>query len=329
MKNTHSDQDAIESLAADWVARDAGGSLSRAERQALDAWLAESPRHEEAFAEAQASWSLMGAVAETLPRAPDRRSPSRFPWRPVALAAVIALLLVAGLSPQVGDPRLLITADRRTGPGEIARIALDDGGTLTLGPESAVSIRYAEGRRAIVLLSGIAAFEATPVGDDETRPFVVSADEVTVRALGTRFVVERLDGGAEVSVQSHRVAVTLAEPDQGDGAPVPDGDAMLLSEGEAVRAGPEGLGPLRNLDPRDATAWQHGRLVFDRRPLGEVVAVLNRYQRTPILLGDGQMTEREVSGAFTTTDPDAVLAILAATLDVRVTSLRPFAILIH
>lgn len=329
MKNTRFDQDVIESLAADWVARVAAGSPSRAERQALDAWLAESPRHREAFVEAQVSWSLMGAVAESLPRSPGRRPSSRFLWRPAAIAAVASLLLVAGLAPRIGDPRLLLTADHRTGPGEVARVALEDGGTVILGPESAVAIRYATGRRAISLLSGIAAFEATPVGDGESRPFVVSADDVTVRALGTRFVVERLTDGAEVSVQSHRVAVALAEPDEDDGAPIPDGDATLLSAGEAIRAGPDGLGPLRNIDPRDATAWRRGRLVFDRRPLGEVIAVLNRYQRTPILLGDRRLAEREVSGAFTTTDPDTVLAILADTLDVQVTSLPPFAILVH
>ena len=53
--------DPVRSEAMDWVLRRDAGALSATEAQALDAWLARSPRHRELFDSTQAFW---GATAQ-------------------------------------------------------------------------------------------------------------------------------------------------------------------------------------------------------------------------------------------------------------------------
>src|SRR3546814_14557130 len=65
-------------------------------------------------------------------------------------------------------------------------IALEDGSIVTLNGNSAVQIRYEDDIRRVVLRRGEASFE---VAHNSERPFVVSADGVKVRAVGTEFVV--------------------------------------------------------------------------------------------------------------------------------------------
>lgn len=50
-------------------------------------------------------------------------------------------------------------------------------------------------------------------------------------------------------------------------------------------------------------AWKRGEAIFDDVPLSEAVAEMNRYSRTPILVGgDESVAARRVSGLFRTGD---------------------------
>lgn len=44
--------------------------------------------------------------------------------------------------------------------------------------------------------------------------------------------------------------------------------------------------PLAKVDAATAMAWKDDRLVFERTPLGEAVALLRHYRKAPILLDD-------------------------------------------
>ena len=331
-------QDEIDSIAADWAARLGGAPLSESERRDLDLWLGESTRHAAAFDEARAAWVKMGAlrgVPGTLSRdvapavseatarsaaARDRRPRSR--WRRAAALAA-CLLIAAGVARfWLGDPNILMTADHRTAPGAQERVTLADGSEVELGPKSAIALRFTDGERRIELLAGLAYFAATPTSEGERRPFVVAAANGTARALGTEFMVERLGETVEVAVIAHEVAVALDPPDRARAEAV-------VPPGRALRYAGSRLGELRRVNLDHATAWRRGRLIFDREPLGEVVAELNRYRRGGIVIADPALAARRVSGVFDTADPEGALATIIRDLRIDAVSLPPVMTLLY
>lgn len=324
MTEANDEQDRIDTIASDWAARAAAGPLTDAERQRLDGWMGEDPRRGVAFAEARRAWALMGEVArdpgalrrDIVPAKPPRRRA----WRPLAALAASLAILVAGSILWFGDPRLLLAADHRTAPGERSTVTLADGSTVTLGPATALAIKYSDTERRLELLAGVAYFTAAPMRGNERRPFIVEAANGTVRALGTQFAVDRLASSVEVVVAEHDVAVALADSTRRE---------IVLAPGQALRYADAGLGPVRQVNVGMATAWQRGRLIFDQMPLGDVVAELNRYRRGRIVITDDALAARSVSGVFDTAKPDDVLATITRELGVRTASLPPMITLLY
>lgn len=332
------DQDAIDSGAALWMARLGDGPLSASDRQALDRWLDEDPRHAAAFAEAQAAWARMdvlagspGALLRDLPPAhiaeviplrptPGRKRPAIW-LRATAMAASL-LILVAGAVLWFGDPMVMMAADHRTQPGERRIVALPDGSTVELGPASAIALRYSDSERRVELLSGLAYFTAAPRRGEEQRPFVVEAARGTARALGTQFTVGRLSNSVEVIVIEHEVKVAATAADGQE-------RQIVLSPGQSVRYAGAGLALAQTVNLDQALAWRRDRLVFDRVPLDHVVAELNRYRHGRIVIGNGPLASRTVSGVFDTADPDAALATIARELGVRTASAPPLITLLY
>lgn len=300
-------QDEIDSAAADWVARLAGGPpLASGERTALDRWLAASPRHAAAFAEAKAAWAAMGRLGAG--------PTARHSWVRIAAAASVALALAGGAAIWTGDPRVGIAADYRTAPGSQRLVTLPDGSTVELGPASAIAVDFDDATRGVSLLAGVAYFVPAPRGAAEARPFAVSARGGTVSALGTQFAVRRLPDAVEVAVARHAVEIAL---DGGEGA----AERLVVRAGETVRYDRAGIGAVHAVDPDLAGAWRRGRLVFDRQPLGEVVAEIARYRRGRIAIRDPALAGRAVSGVFDASDTDGALAIIARELGLRTVSL--------
>ena len=314
----------LDLRAAEWVVRLAGG-LSTAERRELNRWLAESPAHAAAFEEARTAWGKMGQLRlrpgqlaeDTVlpPDSPARRGPRRrcLSWQRGLASAACLILLAVGATLWHGDPRLMLTADHHTPTGEQRRVTLPDGSRVELGPASAIRLDYNASARRVVLLSGLAHFTAAPAANAEDRPFIVAAADGHARVLGTEFMVAHVPGGAEVTVLEGRVEVARRAAEYGL--------ARVLARGQAVRYSAAGLGAVRAVNTRRATAWRRGRLIFDKAPLGEVVAALNRYRRGRIMITDPALASRRVSGIFQTATPEAALATIARDLRLNTLSL--------
>ena len=74
------------------------------------------------------------------------------------------------------------------------------------------------------------------------------------------------------------------------------------------------------------TAWQRGELIFKDRPLGEVVARLERYRRGKIIVVGDAVRQLPVTGVFDIHDPDGALASLSLALPIRLQAIPGFVI---
>ncbi|HVI50172.1 MAG TPA: FecR domain-containing protein [Candidatus Sulfotelmatobacter sp.] len=305
-------QSRCDRQAAEWLLRAENGESSVAD--GLQRWLARSSRNRAAYRRARQAWGMMGQAELPVPRPVAVMRP-RLAW-----AGAMAAALAVTIGWWEGGERW--SADFSTGVAEQRMIGLEDGSQLWLGPDSAVDVRFDSGERRVVLRSGEVYAVAAPRNGAEPRPFLVHAGNGSVRALGTRFNVNVLPDGTEVTVEEHAVEVRA---DAADGSQ----EHSTLSAGQSLRYGSDGVGSSWPVEPSQAGAWRKGHLVADRQPLGDVVAELNRYRHGRIIITDTALSRRMVSGVFDTRDPDAALEVITSVLKVHSLSLPPLITLLY
>jgi transmembrane sensor len=149
-------------------------------------------------------------------------------------------------------------------------------------------------QRSVALDDGEAWFA---VAKDHARPFVVSAGDVRVRAVGTAFAVRRYLGRAEVTVTEGLVRVwSVAAPER----------FVMLSAGkQASVADVSGTAEtvVATAKPAESLAWRQGEIVLDGMTFGDAAAEFNRYN-TRQLSVDTQLADRRIVGWFRTDDLD-------------------------
>ncbi len=283
----------------------------------LQDWLGRQPENARAWAEARSIWDIAPRLAEVapvlvapvlaVPAEPVRPGlrPSRRRWLVgggLALAAGLAGVSLAPLARRLG-------ADFATGVGERRDIALPDGSRVLLNTDSTLSVDFTAGRRLVTLSRGEAFFT---VARDPARPFVVAAATARAEALGTAFGV-RLDTAAvDVAVATGLVGLGNAQLKAGESG------RFDLATGVVTKGGGVDL----------SLAWRQGQLVVDRWPVTRVLDELGRYHQGRILLRDGDLGRRPVSGVYDLNRPaEAVRAVVAAAGG-RVTELTPWLLVV-
>ncbi len=167
---------------------------------------------------------------------------------------------------------------------------------------------YGNKARILQLVAGEAYFEVAP---DARRPFAVYAGRFAVRALGTAFAVQMLSSGVDLTVTGGQVELASFKTAP---ATITGADSAGLELGPGERA--EARVPLssgqhatvaddvRLIEQIDAKgiekrlSWRDGMLVFDDDPLASVVAEINRYTPTRIVISDPSIRTLKVGGLF-------------------------------
>lgn len=295
--------------------------VSLSDREAFTEWLRESPLHVSEFLrvahvhdslERFKLWSQVdgGAIvepgnvvqlrdddersSEQTEQLPEERSRVRV-WAMAASTCAIAILgawFALGLRGDVIESK---QAERR-------QVMLEDGTVVQLEPETRLRVKYEEKLRQVELEHGRALFR---VARNPQRPFLVSADQTSVRAVGTAFGVETGSRGVVVTVAEGKVAV--ADSPQARSS----GEEIFLVAGQQVVVPDSGaVAPVRTVDTTRALAWAQGQLVFENDTLADVVEEFNRYNRMQLSITDAQLAARKVSGVFDATDSETLLAFI-------------------
>lgn len=306
---------AINDCAVAWVARIDREGEDAVVRAELDAWLAGDERRRGAYFRAEAAWrmldraSVLGAgqpsALDELPAATAMALPRR---RLVFSGAAAAVLLFA-----MAGKNMLDAPDERiqTAVGEIRRVPLSDGSLAAVNTQTAIAITMKARVREITLEKGEAWFQ---VAKDRTRPFVVEAGDVRVRAVGTAFAVRRVAEGVDVQVTEGVVEI-WREGDEAAVQRVSAGARAVITPGKAVVPA-----LTANEEMDKALAWRTGQLVFDGETVAEAASEFNRYNVRKIEVTDAALGSQAMIGRFRTNEPEAFARAAATLLDARVIS---------
>lgn len=296
----------VTDAAADWFFRfqaAADQSERAALQQGFDAWLAEDPRHSQAFDRIAALWeapALEGALR--LRQAELSKPVPLFNTRRAKRALVplgMAACLAAGLVLKLEDIRIYWLADYQTAEGATGQITLPDGSAMTLNSGSAVSVDFDQGRREVAVIKGEAYFDVT---HDEDHPFKVTGHFARVTVHGTAFSVDTTEDSDDVVLERGHISVErLADI----------GDNVSLVAGQAVTATATALTDVRETDAGLALSWREGRLFFDDQPLEVVAKELDRYIPGNIVVPMERVRKFHISGSYLISDMDNALQTLA------------------
>jgi transmembrane sensor len=153
---------------------------------------------------------------------------------------------------------------------------------------------------------------------DPQRVFAVTAGPAEVTDVGTKFDVNLENGATVVTVVEGLVEVTPA-PTLAAESHRPGRRPIKLSANQQLSVTAQ-VWPAepKAVDAQRATAWLRRQIVFEHQPLDQVAAEFNRYAATPIEIVTPSLRELQISGVFSTDDPEAFIAFLRSLDGVRV-----------
>jgi len=341
-----SEHEAIEARAAAWLAELDDG-LSPAEEKTFAEWRAEDPRHEAAVARLRMAWGALARLRDFRPEArqhpdPDLLAPVsqgnavRFPLRPVLGLAAAATIAATALVYWNTAARLELPPTREmpvdsnhyaTTQGGYQRATLPDGSVIELNENSEVTLAFAVSERRVQLTRGEVHFT---VAKNKLRPFIVAANGVNVRAVGTAFNVK-------VDPQSIEVLVTEGTVSLHSSAEAPmqmeDMPLMVAGERAVVSISPEGWRPHLDRPGAEAIsmalAWQNPRVVFQDATLADVVSQFNRRNEVQIRIADRELTTEPVEGNFEAENIEAFVRLMGSNTRIRVERPSPGLVILH
>ena len=325
-------RDKITDEAALWFVRAQDSGFSNKDKEELASWLAASAEHVQeylaltsvaagvssafedadvdeliALAKTESSGAEVIALSgfeeqsthvETRIARPHRQ---RIAGWTVAATVLLALAIwYSQLGPTV--------ANYETGVGEQTTFLLDDGSVVSLNAQSQLQVSFDDERRDVRLVSGEAMFD---VAKDSSRPFRVSTDSAIAQAVGTQFNVRYRGGDTTVTVVEGLVDVqsaktSSASPPSGSLSP----SNTVLAVGQQARVS-SGEVAIVETNVQEATSWRERRLMFDAKPLSDVVFEFNLFNDQQIVISDPNIAGKPISGSFDADDRESFALFLS------------------
>ncbi len=295
--------DSLAAEAADWYARLRAENVSELDAARFRAWIAGDPARRREFEAIDEFWEDLKAIEKSPEvlrereaigrrRAQAASAPSRsrrsLAWAGAAVVFVAAVGTAFWLEREPADRYA-------TGIGEQRTVPLTDGSVVTLNTATEIRLHFSPQRRGIELVAGQANFE---VAKDANRPFVVTAGDRSVRAVGTQFDVYKTADKVTVTLIEGTVAVIPTDSPAASAGSAGPPEEVVLTAGEQLSYGKASAVERKSADIPRVEAWRSRKLDFNDTPLTEAIAEANRYSSTKIVLEAPELNDARISGRF-------------------------------
>nr|WP_299776270.1 FecR domain-containing protein [uncultured Pseudoteredinibacter sp.] len=302
--------------ASEWLAKVDRG-LNESEKLALKQWLESNPMHRRNLFDMAALWDSMSMLSELSAMFPleEQAKPNKTNWRHYGSVAASLMLIGIGIAFFWVKEHVLLQEEYITAIGEHKLFELNDGSSIHLNTNSRVSVNFSFGLRELNLEQGEAHFN---VAHDKKRPFIVSAGNQTVTAIGTAFNI-RLSQQDDMELLVTEGRVSLASGTTDTPTPKTMPTTTYLEAGQQIAPNISAQSPIEPVTSAaidGKLAWQRGFIVFDGTPLGKALQEVQRYAKYEIV-ADKDIQNLEIAGYFKTSDIDKLIASLEQSFDLN------------
>lgn len=334
------DDEALDEAAAEWLCeREDGFTPERA--QAFAAWRERDPRHAAAVRRVEHTLRLldeMPSIRAPLEQRFRKKEVDQFPGRGTVatfrrllwLGGVAATLMIAlAWWHRNARPDPYPTLSYATDRSIQQSVALTDGTVMDINVDSDVAVHFTPGERRVTLRRGAAHFQ---VAHNPARPFIVTAGNISVRAVGTAFEVRLTPESVDVVVVEGKVELgsRAASP-----TPATAGSLPLLSAGVRAQVtrndadAPPSIQEIGADEIRALLTWRASTASFTDVPLRDVITRLNRRNSMQLVLADAELGNRKIGGRIPLDQVDAFVRLLEQDGDVVADRATPGRITLH
>lgn len=222
-----------------------------------------------------------------------------------SIAAACLLAVVSLYIYQMMGNSSLITMS--TTYGEQKEIQLPDGSIVTLNSLSSITYNQnLEGDQREVSLVGEAYFD---VAKNPTKPFVVNAEEISIKVLGTKFNITAYENEDHITTSLLEGSVSVNTSDGHIHILEPNDQSVYSKRAKTVQ--------LRNNENIvSQTLWIKGQLFFDNEPLREILKTLEREKHITLKLSNSTLATLHITANFDREDSiEDILNVLAESGD--------------
>lgn len=299
------------------------GRTTPLQRTLIETWL-QHPANVEQYYEWLEEWEranpqflpdVTKAYDQSLRQSPAGTSATVQPmprsnWSRWMLAASVGLALLTGSGWQLRHS--LFFEIYQTAYGEVRTLTLPDGSRVTLNANTQLRLPrwgFGTGTRE-VWLAGEAEFSVRHLPAHQ--PFLIhTPDSLTVRVLGTKFVVYSRLKGSKVALINGSVQLQSNRHQRTKSITIKPGDVATYTE--------QGVFALRHRQPMPAhTAWKEHRFVFENTPLTDIASQITEQFGVTVDITEPSLAQRRLGGTFTAQTAHELLMVVSQLLDVQV-----------
>ena len=192
--------------------------------------------------------------------------------------------------------------------GDKKEIYLPDGSRIVLNADSELSYPKAfnDSIREVTLI-GEAFFD---IKRDVTKPFIVNANNLKIRVLGTSFNVKSYSKDERIETTLVTGKVELIKDEETPIILAPSQKAVFHKKDNKLE-----IEEVRSLE--QVVSWREGKLIFNKTPLQEVVTDLERKYNTKIIINSKNLLNYEYTGTFDNLTIDEVLKLLTISSPIK------------
>lgn len=195
--------------------------------------------------------------------------------------------------------------------GQRSIIELQDGSKVYLNAESEIS--YIDGFQETsreIKLKGEAYFE---VASDPAKPFIVEAEGITTKAIGTSFNIKAYEENNNITISLTSGKVVVGNLWNGN----KEEEQLILNPGDkASYTASNGL-VKEKLDYNKDIAWKEGVLFFNNAEFEEVMQRLERWYDVKIIVSGKPLKDWHYDGSFKNASLERVMERLAYVQDFK------------
>lgn len=292
------------------------GEASPEENRLVDDWLQADPAHREEYTAFARLWNITSAASLEDPIDIDSEwqkmnsTISAAPAKTISMARVLQIAAAIILVSLLGYTGYKISGPRweKSPMNKTTALQLPDGTALTLNAGSKITYKKGFGTSHRNLsLKGEAFFEV----EKGIIPFIISANEASVRVTGTSFNVKAYEDRPILKITVTEGTVSLYESGE------PQKETQLLAgETGIYEKSVKTIRKLTTSDPNDL-AWKTRVMDFRSTPLSEVAEILSDTYH--VTFNIEQVLENcTVTVHFDNRDLGSVIEVLKTTLDLTI-----------